>query len=116
MSVKSDSKGRLTGADPNARYVRNIADDGTITYVPEVPKTFDSEQEVSREEFETFFGMTVEEIVDGGIQAVRFPRVEEGYFPSGLMVTRFVMNQVGGRVLTPRGDAVREKVFIRIKR
>lgn len=39
MTVKADSKGRLTGAQPETRYSRTDHPDGSITYTPQTAPT-----------------------------------------------------------------------------
>lgn len=116
MTVKADSKGRLTGAQPETRYLKRIDPDGTITYVPEVPNEFDEIRDVTAKQFEEFFGVNPNYTVAEDIQV--FEKVtEKGFNPSGLVFQRFAINEEGERVYTEDGhNAKRLRTLIRIRK
>lgn len=116
MTVKADSKGRLTGAQPETRYLQRTDPDGTITYVPEVPKEFDEIRDVTAKQFEEFFGVSPSYAVAEDIQV--FDKVrEEGFSHFGLVLQRFAINEEGGRVFPQDGySAKRLRTLIRIRK
>lgn len=109
MSVKSDSKGRLTGADPSTRYVRNVAPDGTLTFVPEVPREFAETRDVSQEQFEQFFGVFPDGMRVANDIYIQRVTGDDSVLPHGLVFERFVANGMGVHTVV-------EQVLIRIKR
>lgn len=114
MIVKADSKGRLTGAQPETKYLRREAADGTITYVPEVPKEFDTDRGVSWEEFESFFGVPPSQVAQDGITAVSLLTPREGFLNNGILVRAFVTAADGSR-LASGGEVQAKDLLIRIK-
>lgn len=114
MTVKADSKGRLTGAQPETRYTRKEHPDGRIEYVPEVPTEFDEIIDVTEGQFEDFFGVSPHFVTaDDGIRVARVRK--DGYLPHGLTVARFRVGGDGKRVI-PGERFARLNTLIRIKR
>lgn len=122
MTVKADSKGRLTGAQPGATYLRTELPGGTIAYVPADPGVMDSMRnpavqevkDVSIEEAEAFFGAPMKSISAEPME-VYMGVAEKGYLNNGLVFQRFHLDESGKRSLE---DGVRKKtsVLIRIKK
>lgn len=116
MSVRADSKGRLTGAIPGNRYVKKVDPEGVITFSPEIPREFDAVREVTESQFEEFFGVSPAEVPEHqGILMHRSSKPEPGYLPVGLVVSRFALEEDGTRKIEG-GIAVKERTLIRIKR
>lgn len=98
MTVKADSKGRLTGAQPETRYTRKEQPDGTIEYVPEIPTTFDDVIDVTEDEFEGFFGVNPHFVTTEDIKVSRITSMTDKYLPNALVLTRFkIVNELGHR-------------------
>lgn len=114
MTVKADSKGRLTGAQPETRYTRKEHPDGRIEYVPEVPNKFDEIRSITNKQFTEFFGDEPGKVLKDGIELVEFSAGED-YLPTGIMLTRFITTETGARVYQG-GQSLKERVFIRIER
>ena len=87
--------------------------DGTITYVPETPNEFDEIRDVTREEFRQFFGADPNYVSAEEIQLHRF--TEPGYLPTGLVLTRFAVDENGTRVYSDN-EAIRLRTLIRIRK
>lgn len=109
MSVKSDSKGRLTGADPSTRYIRSTAPDGVITFTPEVPREFEEVRDVTSESFEGFFGIAPDEMRVANDIYIQRITGDASVLPHGLVFERFVTNETGLQTKI-------EQVLIRIKK
>lgn len=113
MTVKADSKGRLTGAQPETRYTRKEHPDGRIEYIPEVPKEFDAVRDVTQDQFKAFFGFPPTEI---SRDSMRVEWVQSGgkWIPNGIAfeVIRF---KDGKRVI--EGDSIaKDSVLIRVEK
>lgn len=114
MTVKADSKGRLTGAQPDTRYTRNEHPDGRIEYVPETPTTFDDVIDVTEEEFESLFQVNPRYVAAKDIQVQRIDSMTEKYFPHALVLTRYkVVNEEGHREFK-NGPAKLEDLSVRL--
>lgn len=118
MTVRSDSKGRLTGAKPEERYVRTESPDGTITYVPETPKRFDDIQDVTEEQFEQVFGVNPAYMSAEDMRVHNDVRTEgDTYYPNGFVITRFAIGDDGGRIFRDQSNnAVKLTTLVRIKK
>lgn len=112
MSVKADSKGRLTGAQPGERYIRKDAPDGSITYSPMTPKQYDSRREVSWEQFTEFFGVEPSQVSADGIQLVQHNKTPEGHIPTGFLLTCFVLDEAGKRKYTAEGTVLKTQTLM----
>ena len=112
--VKADNKGRLTGAQPSKKYEVREAPDGTITYTPAEPTEFDSTHDITSEQFEAVFGVTPDSFsADDDVMTV-FLRDNDGkYLPRGLVVTYFVRDAAGNRVISGNHH-VKQRKLIRI--
>lgn len=95
-TVKSDSKGRLTGAEPGVEYKKHVSPEGDISYSPAVPKRFDEVREVTREMFEAFFGCTPEEFSVDGLRVLE-NRFREGAYPTSIIFQKFDLDEDGNR-------------------
>lgn len=96
MSVKSDHKGRLTGAEPNTEYIKTIDASGAITYDPVAVKFPDNEKTVSWDEFTKFFGAEPTEVLGSGIQSVLAGWASKpGTLPHVLQVRTYVRDEQG---------------------
>lgn len=115
MTVKADSKGRLTGATPGEEYEKRESSNGTISYVPKVPKEFHTNREVTWDEFTEFFGVAPDKVVEDGVQVVRTGTQREGYIPSRIMVTEFVTDANNSRMLSA-GEVMKRDTVIYIKK
>lgn len=116
MEVRADSKGRLTGAEPGETYRRQEDGNGTITFVPAVPKFFDTERSVSHELFEEFFGVPASAICRDSIRPAYYYEDTEGHLPSGLVAKKFVLTSDGKRVYDGQQEPMTETIFIKIRR
>lgn len=121
MTVKADSKGRLTGAEPEVNYHRNVLPGGTIVYTPSGPKSMDEIQnpavqevrDVSEEEAEKFFGVPMTGLAAQPIE-IYSGVAAKGFVNHGLVFQRFDLDSSGDQVVE---DGIRKKtsVLIRIK-
>lgn len=122
MTVKADSKGRLTGARPGASYLRTELPGGTIAYVPADPGTIagfknppvQEVKDVSIEEAEAFFGTPMKSISAEPME-VYMGVAEKGYLANGIVFQRFHLDENGKRA---QEDGVLKKtsVLLRIKK
>lgn len=94
MTVKADSKGRLTGADPGEQYNRHISADGTITYTPSVVRKFEEARIVTEEEFEQFFGVPVGQVKAEDIQVIKLPNLGN-FHHHGFVMEVFATDEEG---------------------
>lgn len=116
MSVRADSKGRLTGAIPGGRYVKKTSPDGTITFSPAPITEFDDTREVTESQFEEFFGVRPGEVPENqGIVTYRTGVLDPGYLPVGIVVTQFVTDSDGSRRIVG-GVPEKKRTLIRILR
>lgn len=98
MSVKSDHKGRLTGAEPNTEYYKTTDAFGVITYDPVVVNLPDNEKTVSWDEFTEFFGVEPADVLGTGIQSGHTGKnIKPGTLPHVLQVRTFVRDGDGGK-------------------
>lgn len=99
--VKADTKGRVTGAEPEKSYVRKEARDGVLTYTPVIPFEFAEVRDVTNAKFEAFFGVPVGQVLADSNMAVplRDKYADVKYYPHGLIFTRFSENRETEQVL-----------------
>lgn len=113
MTVKADSKGRLTGAQPETRYTRKEHPDGRIEYVPEVPREFDAVRDVTQEQFKAFFGFRPNEICRDSLH-VEWVKSSGKWIPNGIAFEAFRYEN-GKRVI--EGDSIaKDSVLIRVEK
>lgn len=113
MTVKADSKGRLTGAQPETRYLKRTDPDGTITYVPEVPRNVTNCQDVTTKQFKDFFGVSPDTVAADSIRTTYLS--DKGFLPHGIFFEWFATDGSGHRVYET-GEAIRGRTLIRIRK
>lgn len=114
--VKADAKGRATGLDAGGTYKKVTYPDGTIRYEPQSPRTYDRVKDVTPEEFEAFFGVSIKEVAEDGIRPV--PVTSENEFcNTGIALEVFELDASGERLRDPGTNrAARSQVLVRVKR
>ena len=113
MTVKADSKGRLTGATPGEAYRKTLLPDGTIQYRPIKPAKYDQIREVEFSDFTAFFGVPPREVVAKDIQVVEI--LEKDFLNFGMYVETFIETTPGERVFTSTGMA-KKRTLIKIRK
>lgn len=114
MTVKADSKGRLTGAIPETRYTRKNHPDGRVEYIPEMPNEFDAVRDVTQEQFEAFFGFNPEVVSRDSVQ-VEWVKSYGKWIPNGIAFEVFKVTESGERVVE-ESEVQKDRVLIRIAR
>lgn len=113
--VKADSKGRLTGAQPETQYVKREAADGTIIYEPVAPKVFDVYRDVTFDQFEEFFGVSPSDVRAQDVK-VHYLYDNGDYLHNSLVVKTFIRNEDGSKVRDEHNNLAEQRVLIRIKK
>lgn len=113
MTVKADSKGRLTGAIPGEEYHRKADATGRVVYTPITPRNVIETREVTIEEFEKFFGYKPGVIAADGLHTYQVNT--PGYLPHGILAEVFEEPEPGVRVFED-GVSKRKNVLIKIRK
>lgn len=118
--VKADSKGRLTGADPDRKYTRIQHRDGSITFRAENPNPEGDTHDVTEEQFTAFFKVSPwqasadEDLI---VKPLSTAEMEGGkYLPTGIVVTYYAFDNEGRRIYENGGNPEMRSLLIRIRR
>lgn len=119
MTVKADSKGRLTGATPGANYTRVTLSGGTVIYSPIDPVSLEGSKnpsvqeitDVSYEDAVKFFGVPISAISAEPME-VYFGIQSEDHLANGFVFQKFTLDEEGNRVVE---DGVRKKTSVLIR-
>lgn len=112
--VKADAKGRVTGFEPGEEYMVGENYQGVRTLTPSTVRVPDQVKEVTREEFEGFFGGPLESIaVENGVRVTEI--TGKGYYPYGLLVRAFLLQGDGTRLINQEtGNTAETTTVIKI--
>lgn len=115
MTVRSDSKGRVSIGPQGESYHKNVDPSGRIVLTPVVPRTVNNTREVTQEEFEKFFGVPAKSIRVDGVHTFRVTNDPGEYLPHGIIVETFILDESGERVVSD-GELVSENTLIKIRK
>lgn len=114
--VKADAKGRVTGLEAGEEYTRTENYEGIVTYAPRRVRVPESTKDITREEFEAFFGVPPNAVLaEDGIQVV--PISGKGFLPHGIQVQSFLLEDGQVRLYRTGGtEAATSSTLIRVLR
>lgn len=115
MTVKSDSKGRVSIGRAGEEYHLSTDPTGRVALTPTKPREVTTIREVDQADFEEVFGIPVNLMVVDGIHTYQLNTEQDEFLPNGILVESFVSNGDGGRVIRA-GEVLKEYTLIRIRK